>query len=482
MEPVPLTGGAYQARSLIANAQRSINLYAELNQKDAPFPFTYYPTPGLLGLSNPPASGVGRGLYRSTTGQLYAVVGAALYRISNAWVWTSVGTVGSGSGPVCMADNGTTMLIVDGTATGYRVTLSNNAFATIADDAFYGSKRIDVVDGYFVLGRPGTNQWYISRLNDYTFDPLDIALKMGFPDPIAATIVRHREIWVLGEKTAEVWYNTGAADFTYGIMPGVFVQFGLLAAYSVAGNDLQIFWLGQDQDGQAMVLTGLNYQAKRISTHAIENTIQGYATLSDAVGFCYQQGGHTYYLLNFPTADATWVYDVSTDQWHQRASIDDDGVLHMHRATFHAACYGKNLTLDPTTGRLYAYDLNTYADYYSSTATEVPRIRGFPHLMSNGVRVQYQRFLAEMEVGNETIVADPDDEKILDVWLRWSDDRGRSFGNPVRQTLGSEGEYKCRPTWNRLGIAQDRVYELAWSVNKRTALNGAFVSATPLGT
>lgn len=48
MPKVPLITGAYTARSVIAEAQRCINLYIEKNpDEDAVFPFTHYPTPGL---------------------------------------------------------------------------------------------------------------------------------------------------------------------------------------------------------------------------------------------------------------------------------------------------------------------------------------------------------------------------------------------------------------------------------------------------
>lgn len=50
MARIPLIGGAYQAKSIIANAQRCVNLYPEANpQSDQPpSPATHYPTPGLV--------------------------------------------------------------------------------------------------------------------------------------------------------------------------------------------------------------------------------------------------------------------------------------------------------------------------------------------------------------------------------------------------------------------------------------------------
>ena len=92
-------------------------------------------------------------------------------------------------------------------------------------------------------------------------------------------------------------------------------------------------------------------------------------------------------------------------------------------------------------------------------------------------RVHYKQFLAEMQVGTEE---DPSVDP--DVWLRWSDTRGASWGNPVRQTLGKGGAYLTSIQWRNLGIARDRVFEISTSTTARTALNGAFIDLQVLGT
>jgi uncharacterized membrane protein len=65
------------------------------------------------------------------------------------------------------------------------------------------------------------------------------------------------------------------------------------------------------------------------------------------------------------------------------------------------------------------------------------------------------------------------------VSLRWSDDRGHSYGNPVSQSIGDAGAYRTNLQWQRLGMARDRVFELSWSVPTPAALLGCYVDATP---
>lgn len=653
-----LTQGAYEARSIIADAQRSVNLYPEQNPEDSPYPFTHYPTPGLVEFADP-ATGVVRGMYRATNGELFAVVANTLYYVTSIGVPFALGTIANNTTPVSMCDTGVVLVLVDGTANGYAIRLSDHAFGAIqtmagADTVFYGSDYVQYADTFFIFNRPGTQQFYLSvsnvtyelltgggsiqsgtitnpgtqyygpqslvqsialtggsgtgavadltfnkstaevqslsiinagagylvgdvlganyfqtvsvtlgaggagytngvyanvlfggnhggsvrlasvtvaggaitvisasgitnnpvfsvgdTLSDVTgalgagagliinvsavayssgglqyrvdsvataaFDPLDIASKTGYADKLVAAIVMHREIWLIGQLSTEVWYNTGATDFTYGIMPGVFIQHGCVAKYSIAQQDLSIFWLSQDLQGQALVVMGNSYSAKRVSTHAIESTIQAYETVSDAIGYTYQQGGHVFYVLTFPTANATWVYDVATNLWHQRASTDNDGNLNRHRSNCAAFAYGLNLVGDYSNGKIYSYDQTVFTD----DGNPISRIRSFPHVQSEDKRVMYRNFVADMEVGN---AAGTTTDQSPQISLRWSDDRGRSYGNAVEQDLGSAGQYLTSVQWNRLGMARDRVFELSWSANVKTSLNGAYIEVQRAGT
>src|ERR1700761_4124950 len=105
---IPLNSGAYSARSLIANAQRCVNLWPENNPQDADpeSPFTHYPRPGNRPLSAPPVQGRGRGVFRVSNGDLYGVVGPNVYYIDPNWAWTNLGQIQNQFTPVSMDDNG----------------------------------------------------------------------------------------------------------------------------------------------------------------------------------------------------------------------------------------------------------------------------------------------------------------------------------------------------------------------------------------
>jgi hypothetical protein len=500
---VALKTGAYQARSIIADAQRCLNLYGEANPEDAPVPFTFYPTPGKVLLSNPPAAGMGRGLFRASNGGLYAVVANTLYSIDYAWVWTVRGALTGGqTTPVGISDNGTTLVIVDGVK-GYTLDLSGNVFKTITDGAFYGSDAVDFADTYFVFNKPNSGQFYISNSNSVAFNPLYFATKIGFSDQLVTVRFVHRELWLLGTDTSEVWINTGATDFPYGIMNGAFVQHGCSAKYSPAQAGDALFWLAKDLQGGALVLKGQGYAANRVSTHAIETAIGGYAVVSDAVGYTYQQQGHQFYVLSFPTADKTWVFDITSGQWHERSWLDGQGVEHRDRIMAAAFVGVTNVGLDWETGALYKMDLNNYTD----NGAPVLRRRTFPHMISSANRVFYHQFIADMEVGTDAgsstqganvlvlgvsgpldtglgvspvvafLAIDNGSQLIAPsaLYLRWSDTRGASWSNPIADDFGATGDFFKSIQFQRLGMARDRVFELFWSSPNRTALNGAFI-------
>jgi hypothetical protein len=464
---IDLGQGAYSARNIAANAQRCVNLYVEPNPPDAPFPTTHYPAAGLILKGVAPNGQPYRCLSRTrSTGELFSVNGNTVYQISSSFVFTALGVMSSSSGIVSMADNGFEILIVDGSSNGYHIDLSTKAFTQVTDPNFYGGNRVDVADTYFVINRPGTQNWYISLTNEAVFNSLDIASKTSAPDPLKTIAVVNDYIVPIGELTTEVFYNSGASDFTYEKITGVFIEHGIHATYSLAKYESALFWLSQNEQGEKIVLRYSGLQAERISTYAIEDEFRKYVAADDAVAFCYQLGGHVFYQISFPSANTTWVWDDSAKLWHERQSLHPDGTWGRHLGHVGAFAFGLNLCGDYSNGNLYQLDFDTYTD----NGAEIIRLRSFPHLQGEGNLVAYRTFIADMDSGDSA--SDPI------VNLRWSDDRGHSWGDAVQLPVGGPGEYGTSLQWWGLGIGRHRVFELSWAEDFKTALNGAWVETS----
>ena len=303
------------------------------------------------------------------------------------------------------------------------------------------------------------------------FDPLDIAAKSGFNDPIVGLASVHNELWLVGNLTTEIWVGTGAADFFFQQVQGAYVNHGSSAKYSVASQDVLIFFLQQDMQGNGLVLVGQGYDVTEISTPRIVKEFKSYVTLSDAIGFCFQVSDHSFYALVFPTANKGWLYDLGTKQWCEWNFCDTNGGLNRPRANCCMFAFGLILVGDVENGNILQLDPDTFTDYVSAAQPALPitRIRTFPHLIDNNERVTTLSFDADMEVG--TIGED----MTPTISLSWSDNKGVSYGNPVIQTMGKIGDFLTTISWNRLGQARDRVFKLQWSENLKTALNGGFI-------
>jgi len=307
----PILGGSYVARSINAADNRMVNLFPEAvpegsGGKEAGFLLR---CPGLR-LVATVGDGPIRGLW-VTNGIAYVVSGSEFYSLDTDWVATLIGTV-SGTGPVSMADNGTQIFIACNPAS-YIYNVSTLAFAQITDVDFPGAGSVGYLDGYFVFNEPDSQKFWVTSLLDGTaIDPLDFASAEGYPDDVVALIVDHREIFLFGNTSVEVWYDAGTPDFPLARIQGAFMEVGCEAAYSVAKLDNSVFWLGSDARGRGIVYRANGYTPARISTNAVEYAIQSYGNITDAIGYTYQQDGHPFYVLVFPSAEATWVYDVST--------------------------------------------------------------------------------------------------------------------------------------------------------------------------
>jgi hypothetical protein len=468
MARVQLITAAYTARSKKASAQRCVNLFPEINPPDAPSQTTFYGTPGYTLWSTIPGSGPVRGAYVSSNGILFAVRGATLYRY-NGGSWVESGTLGSTAGRVVATDNGTNAVFVDGSTTAPTVNLTDFTQGAMSGDGWYGADFCYFLNGRIVFNKPDTQQFYWTGLYELTLDPLDFASAEGSPDAIVSMLVDHAELWFWGPQSLEIFYDSGDQDQPYQRVQGAFNEVGCVAPHSINRLDNTIYWLGRDRNGGNIVFRASNYQPQRVSTHAIEQEFDTYSRTDDAFSWTYQQEGHTFYVLVFPTASKTWVFDVATGLWHERAYRQDDGSLIRHRGNCHAYFDAKHLIGDFENGNIYQLSMNVYQD----NGDEIVRFKDSPH-NSQGVRMFYSRLRIDCQVGvGDEAGSEPN------VWIQWSDDGGVSWSSSVIRSLGKLGESRKQVNVTRLGSGQDRIFRLGTSANAPIAFNGAFVNAVP---
>ena len=476
----PILGSTYVARSVNAADARMVNLFPEIIPEGGKEPAFLQRAPGLRLLAT-----IGTGPIRGewTYGSYgYVVSGTEVYKIDTSYTATKIGDV-AGDGPVSMADNGTQLFIAcNGPSYIYNAT--TDVFGQIIDPDFPGAGTVGYLDGYFVFNEPNSQKIWVTQLLDGTsIDPLDFASAEGSPDGVVGLIVDHREVWVYGTNSVEVWCDTGATDFPLQRIQGAFNEIGCAAAYSIAKMDNGLFWLGKDARGQGIVYRANGYTGTRISTHAVEWHIQQYGDLSDAIGYTYQQDGHSFYVLIFPSANTTWVYDVATQAWHERAGWNN-GSFTRHRSNCQMFFSNEIIVGDFENGNIYAFDLDDYSDN-GSIQKWLRSWRALPTGQNNLRRTAQHSLQIDMESGvglNAGPVGSPVQGEDPKVMLRWSDDGGHTWSNEHEATVGKIGQYYKRVFFRRLGMTlklRDRVYELSMTDPVSTAIMGAELLISP---
>jgi hypothetical protein len=457
-------GATYQLRSYKADSQRCLNLYPELVESlgAANGEIGYLlKVPGLKRLATI-GTGPIRGAYVTNTGRLAVVSGSKLYSVGVDWVPKESGTLATATGPVDMADNGSQLVVVDGTS-GYVVSLITGVFQKITSEFFMGATRVWFIDGYFMVNNPGTGQFQISSLYDgITWDGLDFGVAEGLPDPVVAGLANNRQAWIFGSKSVEVYWNSGDPDFPFSRIDGSFIEHGCAAAFTAQKFAGTVAWLSDK--GQVLMANG--FQPQRISNHAVERAIAEAGDVSAARAWTHTEGGHAFYCLALPGASTTWCYDLNTSQWHERAEMVG-GAYVPSRVSCCAYAYGVYVAGDATDGRIYQLDPATYDNDGAPLAWE----RTAPRLNKDGVNLFASRFELEMETGvGLDGLGQGTDPKIM---LQVSRDGGATWGTELWTGAGRLGQFRHRAVWRRLGFGRDLVFKVRGTDPVKTVLMGA---------
>ena len=487
-----------------------VNLFPEVIPEGGKEPAFLNRAPGLKFLATI-GNGPVRGLWvlKADPTRAFVVSGNQFFEIDSSYTATLRGTV-NGTGPVSMVDNGTQIFIATN-PNGYIFNTSTNVFAQITDPDFPGAVTVAYLDGYFIFNPPNSQRFYLTALLDGTsVDPLDFASAEGSSDGLVALIVDHRELWLFGTDSIEVWYDAGLSDFPFVRIQGAFNELGCAAPYSVAKLDNGLFWLGSDARGKGIVYRAEGYTGKRMSTHAVEWQIQQYGDISDAIGYTYQQDGHAFYVLIFPSANTTWVFDVATQAWHERAGFVN-GDFTRHRSNCQMAYNGEVIVGDYQNGNIYSFDLDVYADN-GQIQKWLRSWRALPTGQNNLKRTTQHSMQLDCETGvglngvdqtenvewffytssGDQLVTTSGDLLMFSppfvqganpqAMLRWSDDGGHTYSNEHWKSLGKIGVFQRRAIWRRLGMTlklRDRVYEVSGTDPVKIAIVGAELILSP---
>jgi len=441
--PVPLFGLGNSGKSVNVNAQERLNLYAEVNADPEKSGITLFPTPGLevfVDLGGNPI----RGLWE-LRGYMYAVCGPTMYRIAPDGTMTNHGLLLTASGRVSIADNGTQIMIADN-PNGYIFNVDTLVFEQITDPDFPGAETVTFQNQLFIVNQPDTGRFYVSDLADgLSWDALNFATAESSPDNLVAVIADAGQLVLLGDKTTELWGDSGSLDFPYARIGSSAVEWGLAARDSLCKFDDSLMFLRQNRLGKVQVCRLAGSSATVVSTPEIDFKFARYENVADATAFAYMLDGHPMYQINFTTANRSWLYDGRNGGWSQVGSNEE-----RHRTDTHTQFNGDLYAGNYTNGKVYRVD----PDLNTDDGEQIAREWTGRH-QSAGSFTQFSELWIEMESGTGLQVGQG---QMPQVMMRVSRDGGHEWGNELWRTFGAIGRYKARATWLRLGRSRDWLF------------------------
>lgn len=466
----PFIGPAYESESPFISRQRCVNWYLEKSPEGGRTPLALYPTPGMAVFSALPNEAQ---TVHVVNGRLFCVVSGTLYEVSSSGALTSRGSVAN-TGYAKIVNNGVQLLVLTG-ATAYVLALDTNVLTASLSTYLNAATECVVIDGYGVFAETGSQRVRITSPYDFlTVDPNDFASAEGLPDNIVAVASLNREVWLFGERSTEIWFNSGAADFPFERSANTFIEFGLAAPACVTKLDGSLYWIGKGTDGRATCLRANGYQPEMIAHHGIAKVLEQadkVGGLASAWAYSYHERGHPFYVITIPALEKTFAFDPLMGQWHERSYFVSRETNHPVRSavTFN----GK--TICAAKGIYSLVELSE--DYLTDLGNPIVRTRicGVAH--ANQKRTLASNLELVMQTGLGLAVASGYPGVNPVVKFRQSTNGGVSFGDWRTETAGAMGESYRRVSFRRLGEAINRVFEVQVSDPVKWVIAGATLDA-----
>lgn len=398
---IPLIGAGVKSKSAIVNAQRRINCYLEPQRDQDKTALAVYGTPGLTKVLDQGAL-----VYRGgvTVGDLlYLAQGNVFKECNNAFVTTdrnAAARLTTNAGRVNMATNETTIVVIDG-ANGYIYDTSALTFAQIGSAMFASPQTVTYQDGFYLATfiETGTNKKRCQISADgVTWNALDFRGIDTTPGALIRTLSFEGEVHQFADKGIEFWAYTGDPTFPFQPIRGATIPVGLAARWSIAIGQSSIYFLGRDRSATGVQVYELQgHTVRSISTPDLSDAISKYATASDATAYFIGVDEHDFYILSFPTAGKTWMYDAFASNimgmpvWSELQS--GNGGRHYSDLGF--SLVNKGYVSDYATGKLYLIDPNSYTDNGMAIDFEIDT----RHFFKDYEYVTVDQLVADFETG-----------------------------------------------------------------------------------
>lgn len=453
-------GPSAPSQSPAADCERTVNFYVEPLPRRAKNQGGLYPSPGFSSFTTVQQVG-GRALYEMN-GTCLSVMGEKQYSLAVTGSTSELGSVTQDSNQAQIISNGAVgaQFLTASGSNGYCYVPATSAFTQVLTG---DCTMIGMLDGYGIALNPTTSKIRLSNVNDFTtWDPTQFAQRGDAPDNWVAMVVNIPDIWLIGQQTGVVWYDAGSFPFPFAQRPGATFKHGIVAPWTLKAAGGFVLWLSRNAEGAGIVVMAVGYSPQRVSTYEVENAIATYArtsSITDAEGLMFQYLGHIFYVLTFPSANASWVLDVTTGIWTEWGKWNSPMTRYdLWAPRVHCYAFGQHLTAERGTNKISLMD-NSYGTEADGSVIRRLRITP-PAFFDENRQFLHRRLEVFLESGLGTLSGAGSHPIIT---MATSDDGGKTFRPERQASPGRIGEYPKRVYWNRLAVPRNRVYKFVMS-------------------
>lgn len=445
-ETLPILGPSSGNSLVQVNPQKTVNMYVKIEQPGALSPISLRRTPGLTLIDNTDTGGVGRSNGVRWRNKEYFIIGSRLISVTDNNVITAEGVLLTNSGRCVIARGRDYLLIVDGTY-GYAwdgATFTSNIQSSDADFPSNPTHAV-YVDGYFLVNESGTDNLYRSASEDPTdWDALLFGVASASPDNIIGLEVFGRDIIVAGEDSIQRYFNNSGTGFNFQSYPSNF-ELGLIAPYSLAHSAFGGTGLMHSDEGGIGVYTIAGGSMTLESTDDDAEEIASFSTVSDAFGMAFMMNNIAFYVITFPAAAVTKVFQIGRNLSHHLESRDSDSASIGRWRVSGLGYTGKRiLAVDYNSDNIYLLDKDAYTENGNNLICD--RYTQIVH--SQGMTFSCSRYEINAKRGVGLISGSGSDPKIQ---LRISRDGGETYSEFRNKPIGKIGQYEKRSVYRQLG-------------------------------
>lgn len=411
----------------VANtSERLVNLYPEPAASGSKAGLTLRSVLGLEAFAE-----LGFSLARAVielNGVFYVVASGRLFSVTSAGVVTQLATL-LDDAETALSSNGASVTIAAG---GTYYVWNGSALLTPGSGRITNVGWVDFHDGYTILIDKDSGEFEWTTLADPTTrNALYFAEAESQNDKLRRSQINGKEVWLFGERSSEVWQNTGQSGAN-AFRNVTAIDRGILGR-NLAGKIAEVQVMVGD-DGVAYQIIG--FQMSPISTPAVENAI---AESTPTHVVVYEERGRKFAGVRFADRPA-WFFDFTTRRWHERASgIYEDAFTVLDTTKLGNFWYG--LTGDGLLRKFNRTNMDGSTPLVRSMQSR-PIRRGGEWVTVDEVQLFAQ--VGSSDIGRDAQVA-----------LQISRDGGATWEPEQWRSLGSLGQYQKEVEWHAQGAGRE---------------------------